>query len=87
MKVLVSGYQSIDMHCIVLLVKFDDELSISFLRKKQLFTKEKGGQKYTFSKKVPIFKSISNPENITFFWHRIFLLNGIDNLLLNLTWT
>jgi hypothetical protein len=43
-KVLDSGYQSIDMHCIVLPVKFDGELSISVLRNKQLF-KKKGGQK------------------------------------------
>jgi hypothetical protein len=43
-------YQSIDMHCIVVLVKFDDWLSILFLRKKQISTK-----------KVPIFKNISSP--------------------------
>jgi hypothetical protein len=51
MEVLVSKYQSIDMHCIALPVKFDNGLSISFLRKKQLFKKKGGGQKYTFSKK------------------------------------
>jgi hypothetical protein len=34
MKVLVSKYHSIDMHCIALPVKFDDGLDISFLRKK-----------------------------------------------------
>jgi hypothetical protein len=43
-KVLVSGYQSIDMHCIVLPVKFDGALSISVLRNKQLL--KKGGQKF-----------------------------------------
>jgi hypothetical protein len=43
-KMLVSGYHSIDMHCIVLPVKFDDGLSISVLRNKQLF-KKKGRQK------------------------------------------
>jgi hypothetical protein len=32
MKVLVFRYQSIDMHCIALPVKFDDGLYISFLR-------------------------------------------------------
>jgi hypothetical protein len=37
--VLVSGYQSIDLHCIVLPVKFDGGLSISVLRNKQLFKK------------------------------------------------
>jgi hypothetical protein len=36
-KCFVSGYQLIDMHCIALPVKFDGGLSISFLRKKQLF--------------------------------------------------
>jgi hypothetical protein len=39
-KLLVSGYHSIDMHCNVLPVKFDGGLSISFLRKKELFTKK-----------------------------------------------
>jgi hypothetical protein len=46
-KALLSGYQSIDMHCIVLPVKFDGRLSISVLRNKQLF-KANGGQKLTF---------------------------------------
>jgi hypothetical protein len=34
MKVLVSWYQSIDMDCVALPVKFEGGLSISFLRKK-----------------------------------------------------
>jgi hypothetical protein len=38
-KMLVSGYQSINMHCIVLPIKFDDGLSISVLRNKQLYKK------------------------------------------------
>jgi hypothetical protein len=38
-KELLSGYQSIDMHCIVLPVKFDGRLFISVLRNKQLFEK------------------------------------------------
>jgi hypothetical protein len=38
-KVPLSGYQSIDMHCIVLPVNFDGRLSISVLRNKQLFKK------------------------------------------------
>jgi hypothetical protein len=41
MKEPVSGYQSIDTHCIVLPVKFDGGLSISALRNKQLFKKKK----------------------------------------------
>jgi hypothetical protein len=32
-KVLTSGYQSIDMHCIVVPVKFDGGLIMSFLKK------------------------------------------------------
>jgi hypothetical protein len=40
LKVLVSGYPSIDMHCIVLPVKYDGGLSISFLRIKQLLKKK-----------------------------------------------
>jgi hypothetical protein len=47
-KVLVSEYQPIDMHCIMSPVKFDSGLSISFLRNRQLFAK-KGCQKITFS--------------------------------------
>jgi hypothetical protein len=44
-KVLVSGYPSINVHCIVLPVKFDGGLSISALRNKQLF-KNNGVQKF-----------------------------------------
>jgi hypothetical protein len=47
-KTLVAGYQSIDMHFIVLPVKFDGGLSFSVLRKKQLFEKKR--QKFTSSK-------------------------------------
>jgi hypothetical protein len=39
-KVLDSGYQPRDMHCIVLTVKFDGGLSISVLRNKQLLKKK-----------------------------------------------
>jgi hypothetical protein len=38
-KELISGYQSIDMHCIVLPAKFDAGLCISVLRNKQLLKK------------------------------------------------
>jgi hypothetical protein len=54
-KELVSGYRSIDMHCIAVPVKFDRWLSISFLRKKQLFIKKRGGGQFFF-KKVPILQ-------------------------------
>jgi hypothetical protein len=49
-KVFVSGYQSIDMHCIVSPVKFDSGLFMSVLRNKQLFKKWKS--------KVHIFKTL-----------------------------
>jgi hypothetical protein len=93
MKVLVSRYQSIDMYCIVVPVKFDDVLSISFLRKKQIFTKKRGVQKKHFQKSSNFQKhfkprhlenGLGTPsEKLHFFLHLIFLLNGTDNLLLN----
>jgi hypothetical protein len=64
MKVLVSRYQSIDMHCIALPVKFDDGLSISFLRKKQFFTKKRGGIKSIHFQKKFQLSNISIPENV-----------------------
>jgi hypothetical protein len=58
MKVLVSSYQSIDMHCIMVPVKFDDGLTVSFLRKKQIFTKKGGGVKSIhFQKKLQFSKT------------------------------
>jgi hypothetical protein len=50
MKVLVSGYQSIYMHCIVMPAKFDAKLSLSDWEKSN-----------SLQKKVPIFKNISHP--------------------------
>jgi hypothetical protein len=44
MKVLVSWYQLLDMHCIASPIKLDGGLSISFLRKKQLFDKKVGAR-------------------------------------------
>jgi hypothetical protein len=56
---LVAGYQSIDMLCIELSVKFDGGLSISVLKDKQL-CKKNGRQKF---KKLKFFKScFSNPR-------------------------
>jgi hypothetical protein len=49
MKVFVSGYQSIDMHYIVVPVKCEGGLFISSLRKVYIF------------RKVPIFSRISSP--------------------------
>jgi hypothetical protein len=56
-KVLVSGYQSVDMHRIVLPLKFDGGLSISVLRNKQLF--EKREVKSSHFQKVQIFQKLS----------------------------
>jgi hypothetical protein len=57
-KVLVSGYQLVDMHCIVVPVKFDGGLSISFLRKKLLLLKKGVSKVLHFQKKKgQIFKS------------------------------
>jgi hypothetical protein len=77
-NVYVSGYQSIDMHCIVLPVKFDGELSISVLRNKQLF-KNKWGLK------VHIFKKGQTLEKVPLFLDLNSLANGIDNPLSNIT--
>jgi hypothetical protein len=92
MKVLVSRYQSIDMYCIMVPVKFDDGLSISSLRKKQIFTKKKNGvkcihfeKKFQFSKiyqAPPFGKRTGHPlGKFYLFLHLIFLLNGINNLV------
>jgi hypothetical protein len=48
-KMLVSGYHSVDMHCIVLTVKFDNELFIPVLINKQLY-KIMEIKKFTLSK-------------------------------------
>jgi hypothetical protein len=46
-KVLASGYLSIDMHCIVVPVKFDGGLVMSFLKKSNSL-KRNERQKFTF---------------------------------------
>jgi hypothetical protein len=48
----VSGHQSIDMHCIVLPVKFVGRLAISVLRNEQLFTKNWGFKTDQFLKSL-----------------------------------
>jgi hypothetical protein len=48
-KMLIFGYQSVDMHCIAISVKFDGKLFLSVLRNKQLFTK-RGSKVYIFKK-------------------------------------
>jgi hypothetical protein len=87
-KMLVFGYQSIDMHCIVVRVKFDGGSSMSVLRNKQLFPKKMS--------KVYIFKKVSNfqkhfksrhlkgqaipLEKVPLFFYKVLLLNEIVNL-------
>jgi hypothetical protein len=47
-EIRLSWCQSLDMHCIVLAVKFDGWLYISVLRNKQLFTKNWGSKPISF---------------------------------------
>jgi hypothetical protein len=54
-KSAFSGYQSIDMHCIMLPVKFDAGLYILFLRNNQLSQKKRGSKVHSFKKGL-IFK-------------------------------
>jgi hypothetical protein len=65
MKMAVSRYHSIDMHYIVLSVKFDGRLSISLLKKVTLY-KKKGIKKFIFQangKDNPrITKNMGNPS-------------------------
>jgi hypothetical protein len=90
-KMLVSGYQSIDMLCIVLSVKFYGGLSISVLKNKQLL-KKNGRQKVNIFKKFK-FLNLSNPpfeertdlvKSFTFL-EPISLVNKMDNPTSNLT--
>jgi hypothetical protein len=66
-KVLVSGYQSIDMHCIVSPVKFDGGLSISVLRNKQplkkMTVKSSHYQKHKPKKKRSPVRKLLMPFN------------------------
>jgi hypothetical protein len=56
--------------------------------KKATLSKKKGGVKIIhFRKKVPMFKNILIPDKAPLFLHLHFLVNGMDNLLSNLTWT
>jgi hypothetical protein len=71
---LVSGYPSIDMHCILLLVKFDGGLFTSVLRNRQLFEKnavQNGGQSNSsafFILQTPPFEERTDLEkSLTFF--------------------
>jgi hypothetical protein len=59
-KMRVSWYQSIEMCCIVLPVKFDGMLSILVLRNQQLFTKNCGFKTDQFQK-AQILEIFSNP--------------------------
>jgi hypothetical protein len=70
-KVLLSGYQSIDMRCIVLPVKFDGGLSIPILRNKQLFKKKCSSDFFNFQ--APPFEERSDPGKSLTFWISFFL--------------
>jgi hypothetical protein len=70
---LVSGYQSIDMHCIVLPVKFDGGLSISVLRNKQLF-KINGRQKFSGKWYIGVYFLLAAFEKLTLAHHKACLL-------------
>jgi hypothetical protein len=75
-------------------IKFEGGVSVTFLRKRQLFTKKRRTKIYNF-KKGPIFENISKPaiwkgqtillEKVPLFFDSIFLTKGIDNTPSNLT--
>jgi hypothetical protein len=84
---LVSEFPSIDMHCIVLPVKFDGGLSISVLRNKQLFKKKKKKKKMrkkeqnlkklrVFSFQSPPFEKRTDLGKALLFWSSFFLCTG-----------
>jgi hypothetical protein len=76
-KELVYAYQSIDMHCIVLPVKFDGGLSILVLRNKQLyFLKKKRSKGLTFFKPRHLEK---DPLGKVSLFGISFFLHGLDN--------
>jgi hypothetical protein len=91
-KVLIFEYQSIDVHRIVLPVKFEGEVFVSVPRNKQLF-KKNGGQKILIFKKFKllIFKPRHLKKGQTLekvhFLGLIFFVNRIDNSSSNLTHT
>jgi hypothetical protein len=82
-NMLVSGYQSIDVHCIVLPVKYDGGLSISVLRNKQLY--EKMDVVQIFNLQSTLLKKRTDPGKVSLFLELIFLVNGMDNPTSNLT--
>jgi hypothetical protein len=75
----VSWYQSIEMHYIVLPVKFDGGLFISVVRNEQLFTKYGGGSKNPM-KRVSLFveqgfsRKRDNKIHLKFYMKRLVLL-------------
>jgi hypothetical protein len=93
---LVYGHHSIEIHYIVLPVKFDDGLSITVLRNVQLFTKSWRLKTIKFSKSSdfqilqtpPLGKRTDHPlEKSLSFLDLDFLASGIDDTPSNLTWT
>jgi hypothetical protein len=67
LNVLVPEYQSIDIQCIVLPVKFDGGLSISVPRNKQLFEKKRKSKVHIFkeSKSFSLAPPLQLPETIS----------------------
>jgi hypothetical protein len=89
-------YQSIDISCIVFLVKFEDGLSISVWKNKQLSTKKLGFKTDEFSKsrssilfnlQTPPFKERTDLGKSILLLELIFLVNGMDNPTSNLAQT
>jgi hypothetical protein len=78
MKMFVSGHQSIHTHCIVMPVKFDGGLSISFLRNKQLLKKKEAKRSHFQELIFLIFKpryleKRQTLEKVLLFWRSFFL--------------
>jgi hypothetical protein len=77
-KKLVSGYHSIDMHFIVFSVKFNDGLSISALRYKQLYKKKWTPKIHIFNFQTPPLEKGQTLEKSSFL-ALIFLVNGMND--------
>jgi hypothetical protein len=71
-KVIVSRYQSIDRHCMEMPVKFKGGLSMSVLRKKQLFTKKRGSKvllkSHFFASHFFLSGIVDLPSNLIHIW-------------------
>jgi hypothetical protein len=84
-KMFVSGYQSIHMHCIIMHVKLDGGLSILVQRNKQLF--KKNVVQLFFNLQTPPFEERTDLGKSLTFLELIFLVNGMNDPTSNLTQT